>query len=341
MANTYIGIANVNGETFANTLQDDLIFYASEPARVLLGTQCNVNSKILIGSSNTIITDNTVFDNDITVKGDALMVNDLIVQGNLITKRDITLAGNQIALGASYCNGDLFVINNASNTANLNATLFLKSISGIPMVSMHQEQVPNPFMIYQSNNGDGYIVNSNNIRLTSQKQFSIGTASNIYATFSNNGFLGLGIAAPKTKLDIFDGNINAKNIIKLKKSTSNNTDVNININWSNTVVGSEYCIVLETTQQLNGKIGGIMKRGTKVQQHHLILDTPYRVEPQVSYNYGDWESYTSIKNLYSNISPTIVNIKSSLMSGTYSNILHEFDVNVLIAPQSIGHVWLS
>ena len=81
MANTYIGIANLGGETFSNALQDDLILYASEPARVLLGTQSNVKSKILIGSSNTIITDNTVFDGDITVQGDALMVNDLVVQG--------------------------------------------------------------------------------------------------------------------------------------------------------------------------------------------------------------------------------------------------------------------
>lgn len=343
MANTYIGIANLGGETFSNALQDDLILYASEPARVLLGTQSNVKSKILIGSSNTIITDNTVFDGDITVQGDALMVNDLVVQGNLITKRDITLTGNQIALGASYCNGDLFVINNSSNIANSNATLFLTSITGVPMVSMHQQQqqTTKPFTIFQSSNGDGYIVNSNNIILTSRRQFSFGTDDNIYATFSNNGFLGLGITAPKTKLDVFDGNINAKNIIKLKKSSSNNSDVSININWSNVIMGSELCIVLETTQQFNGSIEGTMKRGTKVQQHHLVLDTPYRIEPQISYNYGDWESYTCITNSGSNIASNTVRMKSILGSGLYSNVLHEFDINVLVAPQAIGHVWLS
>ena len=340
MANTYIGIASTQGETFENTDEDDLILYTSEPAKLQLGTQSNVRSKIQISASNVIISDDVYFDNGIFIKeglgvtGSAIIYSDLVVKGNLLTQRDITLVGNQIAQGASYCNGDLFVINDSSTQASSNATIFLKSQYGVPIVSMQQTQTLTtiPFKLYQASNGEGYVENSQNIYFKN--------TSNVYATFSNNGYISFGGTVPKTKLDIYDGTINAGNLMRLKKSVTSSNYIDIKINWTGTVSGAQNCVVLETTQQLNSTL----KHGTRIQKHNLILGSNYNVVPQVACAFGDIDAYTSLLITSSNSGGNTSTFRSqisSLSNTVGGSILHEMDVNILIAPQTMGHVWLS
>lgn len=340
MANTYIGIASTQRETFENVEEDDLILYTSEPAKLQLGTQSNVQSKIQISSSNVIIADDVYFNKSIfineglDVTGSAIIYNDLLVKGNLLTQRDITLVGNQIAQGASYCNGDLFVINDSDTQASSNATIFLKSHYGMPMVSMQQVKTLStiPFKLYQASNGEGYVENSQNIYFKN--------TSNVYATFSNNGFISFGGTVPKTKLDIYNGNINSDNLMRLKKSITSSNSIDVKINWTGTVSGAQNCVVLETTQQLNSTL----KHGTRIQKHHLILGSNYNVISQVACAFGDIEAYTGLLVTASNSGGNTSTFRSQISS--FSNtaggsILHEMDVNILIAPQTMGHVWLS
>jgi hypothetical protein len=337
MANTYIGIASSQGETFENAQEDDLILYTSEPAKLLLGTQSNVQSKIQISASNVIMTDDVYFDKSIFVNdnmdvlGSAVIYNDLVVRGNLLTQRDITLVGNQIAQGASYCNGDLFVINDSATQASSNATIFLQSYYGMPLVSMQQTKTLStiPFKLYQASNGEGYIENSQNIYFKN--------TNNIYATFSNNGYISIGGTIPKTKLDIYDGNINAGNIMRLKKYIGSSNSIDVKINWTGTVSGTENCIVLETTQQLNSTT----KHGTRIQKHNIILGSNYNAISQVSYAFGDIDAYTALLVTASNSGGNSSIVRSIVSSFSGTNILHEMDVNILIAPQTMGHVWLS
>jgi hypothetical protein len=337
MANTYIGIASTQGETFENVEEDDLILYTSEPAKLQLGTQSNVQSKIQISASNVIVADDVYFDKSIfineglDVTGSAVIYNDLLVKGNLLTQRDITLVGNQIAQGASYCNGDLSVINDSATQASSNATIYLKSKYGVPMVSMQQVKTLStiPFKIYQTSNGEGYVENSQNVYFRN--------TSNVYATFSNNGFISFGGTVPKTKLDIYNGTINSDNLMRLKKSVTSSNAIDVKINWTGPVSGAQNCVVLETTQQINSTA----KHGTRIQKHHLILGSNYNVISQVACGIGDIEAYTSLLVTASNSGGNTSTFRSQVSSFAGGNILHEMDVNILIAPQTMGHVWLS
>lgn len=330
---TYIGIAGASNQTFLNTLPDDLVVFAAEPARLLLGTQSNMPSKVEVGSDRIVVSDTTTFQNGLLVNGNALMFNDLYVQGNLITRQDLVLSGVQVASGASYCNGDLYVMNNASSFAS-NANVYITSTYGYPVLSLNQEMVNShgPMLVYQDRVGAGYITNSNNIY--------IGRGSTPYATFSNSGWLGIGTSNPRAPLDLYRGNVNARNVMRIRKSLAGSNDIGVTINWeaSPPVPGNEFCFVIETTQQLS--FGSI--QGSRTQRHKLTLGSPYAHVPQVAMSMGDHLAYTALHVGLSNTTATSATLRS-YTSGTPVGMgggIHDVDVNIIIAPSNVGHVWL-
>lgn len=329
---TYIGIAGASNQTFLNTLPDDLVVFAAEPARLLLGTQSNMPSKVEVGNDRIIVSERTTFQNGLLVNGNALMFNDLYVQGNLITRQDLVLSGVQVASGASYCNGDLYVMNNSS-TFNSNANVYITSTYGYPVLSLNQELVSShgPMLVYQDRVGAGYITNSNNIY--------IGSGNTPYATFSNNGWLGLG-SNPRAPLDIYRGNVNARNIMRIRKSLAGSNDIGVTISWevAPVVLGNEYCFVIETTQQIS--FGSI--QGSRTQRHKLLLGSPYSHVPQVAMTMGDHLAYTSMYVGLSNTTATSATLRSYTLGAPtgMGGGIHDIDVNIIIAPSNIGHVWL-
>lgn len=333
MGTIYIGIANASNETFNNTRQDDLVLFASEPSRIMLGTQSNLQAKLEIGSSNIVIADIARFLSGMQVNGNAMMLNDLYVQGNLITRQDLVLSGVQIASGASYCNGDLYVMNNSSSSFS-NANVLVTSTYGVPVLSLHQEAAVGEFKLFQSSQGAGYITNSNNIHIGRG-------AGTLYATFSNSGWLGIGTSNPRATVDVFGGNVNARNINRIRKSTAGSNDIGITINWQNVVTGgNENCLVVETTQQL---ASGTLQ-GTRTQRHRITLGASMAHTPQVAFTIGDIVPYTSLYISLSNTTPTSATLRSYVAGAPGMGggaIVHDYDLNVVISPSSIGHVWVS
>ena len=223
--------------------------------------------------------------------------------------------------------GDFLVTNNKSA-----AVLSLQQSSNSSTV---------PFVLYQTANGDAYIMNTRNTYIGSQG-IGISNTSNFtrHILISSNGSIGIGTSNPRQKLDVFQGNVNAQNVMRLRKSVASSNPVNININWTSNVVGPQYSVILETTQQY----GTPVYQGTRKQDHKFTLSSPFNHTPQVARGFGDKESYTSMFITASNTSPTSMSISSTVIgapaAGT-SNITHELDVNIIIAPSVLGHVWMS
>jgi hypothetical protein len=340
---TYIGIASSNGQTFTNARQDDFILYAQRPSRLLFGTQSNVKSKIQINSNAITLSENTVIEgrvqvnNVLAVTGLTAIYGDLFVAGNLITSQDLVMDGYQIANGASYCNGDLFVVNDTVGEAFSNANVYVESISGVPIIHLRQTDPSysnEPFTISQKLNGDGYITNTKNIY--------VGTNSNLtFLTFTSNSSVGINTTAPKATLDIRNGDINARNHVQKVVSASSSNPLDVVVNWETPSLGAHNCIMVETTQQLNSPV----KQGTRIQKHKLLLGDPYHLVSQVAYAVGDMESYTSLHISASNLSSNSVRIISHVRDpgtvATSSNLIHELGLEVLVAPHTLGHIWLT
>lgn len=343
---TYIGIAAEDGQTFANASSNDLIMFTPDPSKLLMGTKNAFNSQMEISASRVVINDDaTVYGRlqvaeGASIAGTTTIYNDLFVQGNLITRQDLVITGVQVATGASYCNGDLFVTNDMVGMPFSNATMYVSSREGLPILSLQQTSnvSTRPFIIYQNASGDGYIMNTRNTYIGSQSHIS----SNItrHVIVSSNGNMGIGTSNPRQKLDVFQGNVNAQNIMRLCKSTASSNPLNINISWTSNVAGPQHSIILETTQQY----GTPAYQGTRKQDHKLTLASPFNHIPQVARGFGDKESYTSMFITASNTSPTSISISSTVIGapavGT-SNITHELDINITIAPSVLGHVWMS
>ena len=332
----YIGIAASNQQTFSNTLSNDLVFYTPEPSRLIFGTMSNTSSAFDVSGSNVTVNGTLYVSSGAGITGLTTIYNDLYVQGNIITKQDLVMSGNQIATGASYCNGDLYVVNTTSNLPTSNAAIYVSSVSGLPVVSIQQSSNPftGPLLLYQTLNGDAYIANTKNIH---HGRSSAAT----YTTLTSNGDLGVNTTNPRAKLDV-NGDINSRNLMRLKKSIGSSNALSVNINWSNVSFAPHHAITFKTTQQLNASV----LQGSRMQKHRMILTAASNIQyiPQVACGVGDRESYVNLFISASNASSTSIAVLS-FVSGppitTNSNVIHELCVEVDIAPTSLGHVWLT
>ena len=334
----YIGIAASNEQTFSNTLSNDLVFYTPDPSRLIFGTMSNTVSTLDVSGSNLTVNGSLHVTSGAGIAGLTTIYNDLYVQGNIITKQDLVLTGVQIATGASYCNGDLYIVNSTSNLPTSNATIYVSAVSGLPVVSIQQSSNPftGPFLLYQMTNGDAYIANTKNIH---QGRSSSAT----YTTLTSNGDFGVGTTNPRSRVDV-NGNINSRNLIKMTKTANTSNALAININWSNVSFGAHNAINFKTTQQLNS----VFRQGTRTQRHRMILAASSNIQyvPQVACAIGDRESYVNLFVSASNVSSTSIAVRSfvngpSITTPQNSNVIHEFNLEIDIPPAALGHVWLS
>ena len=329
MSSTYIGVARELDQTFCNVVPGDLVVYAAQPSRLMLGTQQNALPKLAIGLESIVMSDPTVFQKGMTVSGTAVMVNDLYVRGDLYTQQDLVLNGIQVSAGATYCNGDVTLMNTLSSAFS-NANMLISSLYGRPIISLHQTMMSNhgPMLLYQDMLGAGYVMNSNNIHF--------GAGNTPYATFVNTGSLGIGFSNPRAKLDVYRGNVNARNLNKLKKSTTSN-DVFVTINWENVPASGE-TFVVETFQQLNAPNN---TQGSKTQKHNIMLTSPsYTHMPQIATTMGNVAAFSSLFMGMQGSTGTSLTLRS-FINGVTSVASHEFDCNILMSPSNLGHVWLT
>lgn len=328
----YIGIAACNTQTFRNTRSNDMVFFTPNPSKFVIGTRSNLNSTVQITGSNMTVNGNLQVTSGAGIQGTTTIFNDLIVRGNIITQQDLVLTGMQVASGASYCNGDLSVINSTIDLPTSNATVNVASLSGIPVLSLLQNSNPDnlPFIIYQSDKGDGYIQNEYNIHH--------GTSSNVYATMTSNGDIGLGTQQPKARLDILNGNINANNIIRLRKHGESVQEVNTYMYWSSNEL-LELCepICIKTTQHIS--CGDPYCYGTRTQTHHVMLSSlGYDYIPQVAIGRGDHDMFSTLDIAITWDANTSLTITSKTTSQW--PMFHIMTVEVETAPPNLGHIWL-
>lgn len=200
MANTYIAIANEIGDTFSDSIENDLIVFAAQPSRILMGTQSNVNAKIFMNSNLVKFQEAVKFMqptefnhtskswSNVEFMGIATFSNDVVVHGRLLTGSGMTLDGDvKVSGGATYCNGDINFINDWI-IAPSNQNILITSANGIPNIKIMQNSnvSPVPLTIYQDKDNIGYLNNSNNLCISSSSNVKILVSSNISMTLSNN-----------------------------------------------------------------------------------------------------------------------------------------------------------
>ena len=292
-------------------------------------------------SNNASIIGNLQVGNGIGITGVVTLKNDLIVDGDIITKQSLVITGVQVASGASYCNGDLSITNYyASNFPLSNAPFYLKAKSGLPMISMTQNSNEDrmPFEVFQAPNGDAYILNTTNTVIASRSPVDSNiTLSNF--VFNSNGFLGVGMSDPRQGIDIFQGNVNAQNIMRLKRSTNTSNMISISLNWTSNVAGAHNAIILKTLQQYNSDT----LQGIREQEHKINISPSFGHTQQVAKAFGDRQAFAALNVSACNVTPTSIAIQSVIQGSSIgvTDLLHELDVHVMTAPYVLGHVWLS
>jgi hypothetical protein len=295
----FISIAGGPGDTFKNTKDNDLLVYVADPGRILLGTAEGSNAGAVIGASNTFLT------NNVNITGSTSINSNLYVGGGM------TLDGGSL------------IVENFQPTPS-NANVLISSLYGVPVLNFKQSSYA-PFSIYQGLDGKAYINNSNSINL--------GTS----LTLTNQGLLGIGTTTPRVKLDVRDGDINATNLIKLRKYNTSNLNIGININWTKTVSSPFYTILFETIQQFTTA----QAQCTRIQKHKLFVATGQLVSfVSIATGASDVYSALDIKTLVSNNNNSI-QIASISAASFSTGFLHEFDLNILLASDALGPVWLS
>jgi hypothetical protein len=263
------------------------------------------NAQVVVGSSNTYLT------NNFSISGSASINSNLYVAGG------VTL------------DGGLLNVENLQHTPS-NANVVISSLYGVPILNFKQSSYP-PFSLYQGIDGQAYINNTNSINL--------GTSVKPSITLTNQGLLGIGTTTPRVKLDVRDGDINATNLIKLRKYNTSNLNIGININWSNGVANGNafYTILFETIQQFTTA----QAQCTRIQKHKLFVATGQLVSfVSIATGASDVYSTLSIDKFVSN-NNSIQIASISAVPVTANNFLHEFDLNILLASDALGPVWLS
>jgi hypothetical protein len=239
--NTYIAIANEVGDTFSDSIENDLIVFAAQPSRILMGTQSNVNAKISVNSNvikfqeavnfsrssefNALSTfkDEMMSWSNTRFMGVATFSNDVIVYGRLLTGSGMTLDGDvKVTGGATYCNGDINFINDWNNTPS-NQNILISSVYGIPNIKIIQKSNVSsvPLTLYQDKDNIGYITNSNNLFISSSSNVRILVSSNISMTLSNNNNIVIkGFTQFTSNVDVYGKIYSATQFL-----ASSNTDI--------------------------------------------------------------------------------------------------------------------
>jgi hypothetical protein len=192
--------------------------------------------------------------------------------------------------------------------------------------------------ILTSNNVPGYsFVGDSNTGIFNPEDHNIGFAVNGIEALriKENTNIGIGTSNPLSKLDVYNGDILSRNVIKLTKYSSNSS-ITIKVNWE-TATLNNHTIFIKTSQELEeGQSYGI-----KYQKHTLHLDNLSNITQQIAIAHGNSDTYTKLfVNTLGNTSNS-VDLQSFINTQNSSNIMHIFQVDVLLYPNDIGRVWLS
>lgn len=307
---TFISLATGPGDTFTNAEENDLLLYVSDPGRIVLGTIEGAAAQTIVGKSNTEIT------TDVKIAGSTFINSNLLVLGET-SLDNLTIEGS-------------LTIDNPTSDADVT----IKSTAGKPNLRLKQSTFP-PFTVYQSTDGQAYISNSNNINILSTNNINLGTPVQTSLSLTNQGYFGIGTIAPRTKLDVYDGNVNATNLIKLRKSSGESSNIDITLNWTNFSSNNYVNILFETIQQCNTTSN---MQGTRIQKHKLFV-SPSNVASYVAMSYGDHEVFGTLHIETLSVNSNSMIIRSNMNYPT-DDFLHEFDLNVLLSSEALGPVWL-
>lgn len=166
------------------------------------------------------------------------------------------------------------------------------------------------------------------------------TGSNERMRIQYDGKIGIGTSHANAMLDIAAGNILAKNLQKITKTTDTSNPLNIMINWENEyTMSNRYNFVFETVQEIsNGNLLGckISRHGISLSNQRISWDSPGEV-------YGDDTAYSTLSlDIVSSTTKSIL-MRSSTNWSTTGDMSHSFTTNILQSPDTsnIGNVWLS
>lgn len=162
---------------------------------------------------------------------------------------------------------------------------------------------------------------------------------------TRTGYLAIGNSNAREVLEVYKGNVVAKNFTRLVKTTASLSNLSITLNWESSLATNQYFIILDTHQQVaNGTLVGEKSQRQLIQ----IFDAGNSTSPTIAFS----QTATSFGNLipYSSlsISPVYVNgtaltLQSSTNWATTGTLAHSFTIDVIQIPDvsQIGFVWLT
>lgn len=178
---------------------------------------------------------------------------------------------------------------------------------------------------------------------------SMVTGSNM--RLSANGYLNIGRSPtyneqPKEMLELYNGNVVSKNIIKLTKTLGSFANIDVLINWENMVSTDQFFMVLETCQQVSDGLQVAVKTQKHLVRLYKATDntSPQIKFSQVATTFGNTAAATAMSIVSLAPMSTSLTIRSSINwpTATGTTPSHTFTVEVIQAPDSaaVGFSWL-
>ena len=252
-----------------------------------------------------------------------------------------TLDVNGYINASGYCNllVDSYTDNSTTKAATAAAVSNVYYFGVSTSNRAYTQWTPSNNFLYVLTSNVGIGISNPNEKLAVVGNLSLSNYGKVILTTSNN-YIGINNTAPKATLDLVSGNILAKNLQKLTKSTDSSNVITVTLNWdSNYNTNNSYYIVGDLIQMMtNGTDTGFRSQRVAIGISNQTIAWSKAAEV-----FGSADVYTTLASSITASTTTSVTFTSSTSWVTTGTLAHSFTFNVVQFPEStnIGNVWLS
>lgn len=257
--------------------------------------------------------------------------------GNLLFKTNPT-GSNLVEQARLMYDGRMMIgTSNGSDTLTVDGTLGVSGgvSAGRYLASNDGSNAPGFSWAADSNTG---------LCRPAESTLSFVTDSNERLRITAEGNVAVNALLPKERLEV-GGNVLATNVQKVTKTTNSLSNLDIRLNWQRPCGGNQYCIVLETYQE----VASGTQQGVRYQRHTISTfdagssSSPSIQAQQTAQVWGNVGPMASLNVVGVYASPSNLVLRSTTNWDATGDLHHSFCLNTVLVPETsnLGQVWLS